>query len=77
MRWPLAVFLVGIASLPAFPQNYTISTFAGGALPVNIAGTSASLYGPQAVVTDQKGNIHQVHALSPNNGLYRRYRQKS
>ena len=39
---------------------YTISTVAGGGLPVNIPGTSASLYGPQSVAVDKTGNIFFV-----------------
>jgi len=34
----------------AFGQTYTISTAAGGGLPVNIQGTSASLAGAQKLV---------------------------
>jgi uncharacterized protein (TIGR03437 family) len=42
-------------------QTYTISTFAGGALPVNIAGTSASLgTRPQYVAADPSGNLFFV-----------------
>jgi len=39
------------------PSTYTISTFAGGGLPVNMPGTSASLYGPNSVAVDKAGNI--------------------
>ncbi len=39
-------------------QTYTISTYAGGALPINIPGPTASLYGPQsAIAIDPNGNI--------------------
>lgn len=38
-------------------QSYTISTFAGGGLPVNIAATSATLTGPQSVAVDKSGNV--------------------
>jgi len=41
------------------PSTYTISTFAGGGLPVNIPGTSASLY-PFGVAADKAGNIFFV-----------------
>ena len=42
-------------------QTYTISTFAGGALPVNIAGNTASLYGPQtAIAIDPTGDVFFV-----------------
>ncbi len=46
---------------PVLAQTYTISTFAGGALPVNIPATSASLYGPQsALAIDRAGNVFFV-----------------
>ncbi|HXB72405.1 MAG TPA: hypothetical protein VNY05_29475 [Candidatus Acidoferrales bacterium] len=38
-------------------QTYTISTVAGGALPVNIPGTSASLDIPSSLAVDKTGNI--------------------
>ncbi len=42
-------------------QTYTITTFAGGALPVNVPAASASLYGPQsALAIDQTGNVFFV-----------------
>jgi len=43
----------------ASAQTYTISTIAGGGLPVNIPGTSASLdYGePRYVAVDRTGNV--------------------
>jgi uncharacterized protein (TIGR03437 family) len=41
----------------AFGQTYTIQTFAGGGLPVNIAGTSASLLYPGSVAVDRAGNL--------------------
>jgi sugar lactone lactonase YvrE len=60
----LKVFLIVLAvASSAFGQSYTISTFAGGGLPVNIPGTSASLLrngvgeGPQGTAVDQKGNV--------------------
>jgi uncharacterized protein (TIGR03437 family) len=57
MRPLPAVLLALVLSSPAWGQTYTISTFAGGALPVNIRGTSASLYGPQALAVDRAGNV--------------------
>jgi hypothetical protein len=55
-----AVFLA-LATSIASAQTYTISTFAGGALPVNMPGTSASLATePQYVVADAAGNIYFV-----------------
>ncbi len=56
----LPAVLAVLMSWSAFGQTYTISTFAGGALPVNIPGTSASLYGPQSVAVDKTGNIFFV-----------------
>jgi len=54
----LPVILLGvIACWIASGQTYTISTFAGGALPVNVPGTSASLYAPGSVAFDKGGNI--------------------
>ena len=41
----------------AWGQPYLISTVAGGALPVNIKGTSALLYNPQDVAADAAGNL--------------------
>jgi len=52
-----AVLLALVTFWTASGQTYTISTFAGGALPVNIAGTSASLYYPTAVAVDKAGNV--------------------
>ncbi len=56
MRQVPAVFLPWLVLLPVFGQTYTISTFAGGGLPVNIRGTSASLSFPQGVAVDSAGN---------------------
>ena len=62
MRLLPAVLLASLASGSAFGQTYTISTFAGGALPVNIPGMSASLDRgvPQAVASDGTGNLFFV-----------------
>ena len=50
-----------IAPATAAAQTYTISTLAGGALPVNIPGASASLFGPQSTFTiDPSGNLFFV-----------------
>jgi len=57
MRLLSAVLLAVVTSQAALGQTYTISTFAGGGLPVNIPGTSASLYGPAAVAVDRAGNV--------------------
>jgi len=57
MRLLRATLLSLVMSWSTFGQTYTISTFAGGGLPVNIPGTSANLGGPQPVATDSTGNL--------------------
>ena len=58
----LSAFLTLGISWSAWGQTYTISTFAGGALPVNISGTSASLgYAPRYVAADQAGDVFFVY----------------
>jgi uncharacterized protein (TIGR03437 family) len=51
------IILLFAISCYAFGQTYTIQTFAGGGLPVNIPGTSARLNGPQPVAVDKAGNV--------------------
>jgi len=53
------VHLTTILCCSAWGQTYTIATFAGGGLPVNIPGTSASLgYDvPQSIAADRAGNV--------------------
>ena len=61
MRLLSVVLTLGI-SWSAWGQTYTISTFAGGALPINILGTSASLgYAPRNVAADGAGNVFFVY----------------
>ena len=57
MRWLHCVLLGLAVSCPASAQSYTISTYAGGGLPVNIPGTSASLRGVNAIAADRAGNV--------------------
>jgi secreted PhoX family phosphatase len=58
LRLPGAAVLALALTWAGFGQTYTITTFAGGGLPVNIPGTSASLPGPpRGVATDTAGNI--------------------
>ena len=57
MRLLPAILLASLASVLAFGQTYTISTFAGGGLPVNIPGTSAHLDGVVGTAVDSAGNI--------------------
>ena len=54
--------LTTILSCSAWGQTYTISTLAGGGLPVNIQGTSASLglNVPQYIAADHAGNVFFV-----------------
>ena len=66
-RW-VPVVLAIIASWSASAQiapTYTVATFAGGGLPLNIAGTSASLYNPPSVAVDSKGNVFFINVASP------------
>jgi hypothetical protein len=51
-----------VVSCCAVGQTYTIQTFAGGGLPVNIPGTSASLDYPSSVAVDGAGNLFFVDA---------------
>ena len=54
----LNAVLIAVAACPAtFCQTYTISTFAGGGLPTNLAGTSANLDQPSSVAVDSAGNV--------------------
>jgi sugar lactone lactonase YvrE len=64
MRLLPAVLLTSVMSWSAFCQTHTISTFAGGGLPVNIPGTSAGLSGgdkPESVAADRAGNLFFVY----------------
>ena len=60
MRLFSAAILALVASWCAFAQTYTIKTFAGGGLPVNVAGTSATLRAPGSVAVDAAGNVFFV-----------------
>ena len=57
MRPSSAAILALVISGCAFGQTSTIKTFAGGGLPVNVAGTSASLRSPSSVAVDGAGNL--------------------
>ena len=54
--------LTAVLSWSAWGQTYTISTFAGGGLPVNVSGASASLVPnpPQYIAADSAGNVFFV-----------------
>jgi len=62
MRMRRVVLLTTILSCSAWGQTYTISTIAGGGLPINIPGTAASLgspaaNAPQNIAADRAGNV--------------------
>jgi uncharacterized protein (TIGR03437 family) len=60
-KFVVRVFSAAILGLAipccVFGQTYTINAFAGGALPVNIPGTSANLGFPFGVAVDGAGNL--------------------
>jgi uncharacterized protein (TIGR03437 family) len=58
MRIRFVALLTTILCCSAWGQTYTISTFAGGGLPVNVPGTSASLGSPASVAADRAGNVY-------------------
>ena len=60
MRLLPAAFLTLVMSWSSSGQTYTISTFAGGGLPVNIAATSAGLDPIYFATADQAGNVFFV-----------------
>src|SRR5271157_5670612 len=55
LRLSLQLTLVITGS--ALAQTYTMKTFAGGALPENVAATSASLGGIYGIAVDRTGNV--------------------
>jgi hypothetical protein len=57
MRLLRCVFLALAVSCSVPAQTYTISTIAGGGLPVNIPGTSAFFRNAWAVAVDGAGNV--------------------
>lgn len=54
---PSLLILLALSARPFFGQPYTIHTFAGGGLPVNLPGTSASLGAVSGLTTDLAGNL--------------------
>src|SRR5260370_37604005 len=56
-NWLLITVFSSLVPCGTFAQSYTISTFAGGGLPVNIPGSSASLSALAGVAADAAGNI--------------------
>ena len=79
MRLPsIVVFTLALASA-ALAQTYTLKTFAGGALPENVAGTSANLGGVYGIALDNPGNVflslgdyHIVVRVDANTGVVTR-----
>ena len=69
MRRPPVGFLWSMACSCALGQTYTIATFAGGGLPVNLPGTSASLGLVGGVAADSAGNV--FIASSQYNAVFR------
>jgi uncharacterized protein (TIGR03437 family) len=75
VRLFFAAILISVISCCAFGQTYTIHTFAGGGLPVNIPGTSASLSSLNYVAVDGAGNVlftdrhHAVLRLDAKTGV--------
>ena len=62
MRLRTVILLAAVIPWTATGQTYTISTFAGGGLPINIPGTAASLGSPAAntpqnIAADRAGNV--------------------
>jgi len=57
MRRFSILLIAASASYSVFGQSYTINTFAGGGLPVNIGGPSASLGRVSSVVVDSVGGV--------------------
>src|SRR5438874_1459765 len=56
---PHLAILLTLAATSVRSQTYTISTLAGGGLPVNISGLSASLDVPlYALASDSAGNLY-------------------
>jgi uncharacterized protein (TIGR03437 family) len=58
MHFRLIAVLTAAAACSAMAQTYTVKTFAGGALPVNVAGLSASLGDIGGMALDSFGNIY-------------------
>lgn len=58
MHFRMTAVLTAAAACSAMAQTYTVKTFAGGALPVNVAGLSASLGDISGIALDSFGNIY-------------------
>ena len=64
MRLLSAVLLALGVACPAFSQTYTISTFAGGGLPVNGPAASASIGYVSGLAVDSAGNVFMASGLN-------------
>src|SRR5271157_80744 len=79
MRLPsIVVFTLALASA-ALAQTYSMKTFAGGALPENVPGTSANLGNVYGIAIDNLGNVflalgdyHIVVRVDANTGVVTR-----
>ena len=58
LRSTSTVLLAIVASFSLSAQTYTISTFAGGGLPLNVPGTSANFAAVGPVTSDSAGNLY-------------------
>jgi uncharacterized protein (TIGR03437 family) len=58
MHLRIAAVLTVSVACSAMAQTYTMKTFAGGALPVNVAGLSASLGEVNGMAVDGLGNVY-------------------
>jgi uncharacterized protein (TIGR03437 family) len=58
MRVRISAVLIAAFACSALAQTYTIKTFAGGALPVNVAGLSTSLGVINGIAVDATGNVY-------------------
>lgn len=57
MRLRTTAFLIAAFACSAAAQNYTMKTFAGGALPVNVAGVAASLGAINGIAVGPRGDV--------------------
>jgi len=57
MRLQVPTLLTLVVASQAIAQTYSMKTFAGGALPENVAATSASVGGIYGIAADRAGNV--------------------
>src|ERR1035441_6230665 len=58
MHLRITAVLTAAVACSAMAQTYTMKTFAGGALPENVDGLSASLGGINGMAVDPAGNVY-------------------